>query len=97
MTIIRGSDFFILIYCYRFSLFRYKLAVQLWNQEKEITCVLFDDAANLLLGLTAEQLIMKTLSKVVESSNEKNFFVRRKKNKFQPIRMLYFTSFNISI
>ncbi|XP_022003575.1 uncharacterized protein LOC110901029 [Helianthus annuus] len=41
---------------------KYKLAVQLWNQEKEITCVLFDDAANLLLGLTAEQLIIKTLS-----------------------------------
>ncbi|KAJ0539430.1 hypothetical protein HanHA300_Chr08g0286171 [Helianthus annuus] len=29
---------------------------------KEITCVLFDDAANLLLGLTAEQLIVKSLS-----------------------------------
>ncbi|XP_022030268.2 uncharacterized protein LOC110931169 [Helianthus annuus] len=40
----------------------YKLAVELWNEGKEITCVLFDDAANLLLELTAEQLIVKSLS-----------------------------------
>ncbi|MFS7937865.1 hypothetical protein Hanom_Chr05g00432791 [Helianthus anomalus] len=34
----------------------------LCSYSQVITCVLFDDAANLLLGITAEQLIIKTLS-----------------------------------
>jgi hypothetical protein len=43
---------------------RYKLVIRVADKGEEMTCVLFNEAAVLLLGITVDDLLIKSLTKV---------------------------------
>lgn len=51
-------------FSYQHMLYRYMLAVKVYDKNEFMTCVLFDVAATPLLGFTVDQLVKMSLSEV---------------------------------